>query len=233
MPLDKRNETMGEMFDNIAPTYDSLNHILSFNNDKKWRRKAIKKLLQHNPSQILDVATGSGDMILEIAKHGKMAITAIDISANMLTIACQKISHTYPDWEINFIQASAESIPLDTSTFDGACVAFGVRNFEDLPKGLTEIHRVLKTNGTLVILEFVKPQRKIIRTFLKWYLNNVLPCIGKIISKNKFAYTYLTQSIETFYTTPEFEKLCNDNQFKHIETVSLFYGLVAIFVLKK
>jgi demethylmenaquinone methyltransferase/2-methoxy-6-polyprenyl-1,4-benzoquinol methylase len=233
MPLDKSKEKIGEMFDTIAPTYDSLNHILSFNADKSWRKKAVKKLLQNNPAHILDVATGSGDMILETAKHGNFNITGIDISVKMIEIAQQKVNKKYPKLKLVLQKAPAESIPFDDNSFDAACVAFGVRNFEDLPKGLCEINRVLKPDSIFVVLEFVKPQRKIIRTYLKGYLKYGLPFIGRIISKNKQAYSYLIQSIEEFYTIKDFEKLCSDNHFTLVETKSLFRGLVAIFVLKK
>jgi len=226
MTLDKSNEKIGAMFDAIAPTYDTLNHVLSFNADKKWRKKAIDELLDDKPVRILDVATGTGDMIKEIAQRGSFDITGIDISPNMLALAKEKLKLLNVQW----IEAAAEAIPLNDVYFDAACVAFGVRNFENLTHGLAEIHRVLRNDGKLVILEFIKPKTKLLRFYLRWYFKYVLPMLGSLVSKNRKAYKYLVQSIDEFYTKDEFEQLCKQLGFKKIKTKVLFMGLVAIFV---
>ncbi|MGQ9847302.1 MAG: bifunctional demethylmenaquinone methyltransferase/2-methoxy-6-polyprenyl-1,4-benzoquinol methylase UbiE [Bacteroidales bacterium] len=233
MTLDKSNEKIGGMFDAIAPTYDKLNHILSLNADKKWRKRAVDELLINNPTHILDVATGSGDMILEILNRGNYQISAIDISQKMIEIAKHKINRLFNEKSVEFVLSSAELIPFADNVFDGVTVAFGVRNFENLEMGLSEIKRVLKTGGHLVILEFVKPLNKFTKTFLGFYLKYFLPLIGKLISKNKEAYHYLNQSISEFYNIRDFENICKRLGFQIIKTKVLFMGLVAIFVLKK
>ncbi|NSW44290.1 MAG: bifunctional demethylmenaquinone methyltransferase/2-methoxy-6-polyprenyl-1,4-benzoquinol methylase UbiE [Bacteroidales bacterium] len=232
MMLDKSNEKIGAMFDNIAPTYDTLNHILSFNADKKWRKKAVDELLSNRPTTILDVATGTGDMIIEIANRGNFNIIGIDISTKMLAIAKEK--HQFLQLKnIQYIESAAESIPISDAYFDAASVAFGVRNFENLPKGLAEIYRVLRVGGVLVVLEFIKPNNKLTRVFLRWYLKYILPFIAYLISKNRDAYKYLAQSIDEFYTKDNFQQICQHAGFKILKTKVLFMGLVAIFVLKK
>ncbi len=233
MTIDKSTEKISGMFDAIAPTYDKLNHVLSFNADKRWRKKAIDELMRNCPHEILDVATGSGDMILEIVNRGNLKILAIDISEKMVEVAKQKIKKKYGTKNIEFIISPAEQIPFSENKFDGATVAFGVRNFEKLELGLTEIKRVLKNGGNLVVLEFVKPRRKFSKAFIGFYLRYILPFIGKLISKNKDAYQYLNQSINEFYTVREFENICNRIGFQKVKTRVLFMGLVAIFVLKK
>jgi len=232
MMLNKSNEKIGAMFDNIAPTYDTLNHILSFNADKKWRKKAVDELLSTNPYNILDVATGTGDMIIEIANRGNFNIIGIDISTKMLAIAKNK--HKLLQLKnIQYIETAAESIPISDDHFDAASVAFGVRNFENLPKGLGEIYRVLRVGGIFIVLEFIKPNNKIIRSFLRWYLKYMMPFIAYLISKNRDAYKYLAQSIDEFYTKNDFEQICQHAGFNILKTKVLFMGLVAIFVLKK
>lgn len=233
MKLDKSNEKIGAMFNDIAPTYDKLNHLLSFNADKKWRKKAIDNLLQKNPSKILDIATGSGDMLLTIAKRGRFELTGMDISEKMMEVAKKKFNHKNPDYQVEYIIAPAENIPFNENSFDAASVAFGVRNFENLNKGLTEIRRVLKNNGIFVILEFVKPQFALMRVLLGIYLRFILPLIGSMISGNKIAYKYLVKSIGSFYKANEFEKIAKEAGFKKVRTRILFMGLVAIFVLEK
>lgn len=234
MAIDKSKEKISGMFDAIAPTYDKLNHVLSFNADKRWRKKAIDELMRTRPYEVLDVATGSGDMMLEMLKRGNLKISAIDISEKMLEVAKQKIKTKYGIANIEFVISPAEQIPFPENSFDGATVAFGVRNFEKLEVGLTEIKRVIKNGGNLVILEFVKPRRKFSsKAFIGFYLRYILPFIGKLISKNKDAYQYLNQSINEFYTVREFENICNRIGFQKVKTRVLFMGLVAIFVLKK
>lgn len=233
MTLDKTKENISGMFDAIAPTYDKLNHILSLNADKKWRKKAVDELLMNYPRHILDIATGSGDMIVEILNRGDYQITAIDISPKMIEIAKHKISKLTCKKSIEFILSPAELMPFADNVFDGVTVAFGVRNFEHLEIGLSEIKRVLKTGGHLIILEFVKPQNKLTKNFIGFYLKYWLPFIGKRISNNKDAYQYLNQSINEFYKSRDFENICTRIGFQKIKTKVLFMGLVAIFVLKK
>lgn len=233
MTENKSKEKISGMFDAIAPTYDKLNHLLSLNADKKWRKKSVDELLINQPSHILDVATGSGDMVIEILNRGDYKITAIDIAPKMLEVAKFKISKLIQNNSTEFILSSAELMPFADNVFDGVTVAFGVRNFEHLEIGLSEIKRVLKNGGHLIILEFVKPQNKLTKIFINFYLKYFLPIIGKLISKNKEAYQYLSQSINEFYTCKDFEYICRNVGFQKVKTRVLFMGLVAIFVLKK
>lgn len=233
MVLDKSNKKIGAMFNDIAPTYDKLNHILSFNFDKRWRKKAIDNLLQKNPHKILDIATGSGDMLLNIAKHGKFELIGLDISETMLKIAKKKFDEKFPNYPVKFILAPAENIPFNENTFDAVSVAFGIRNFEYLDNGLREIYRVLNENGNLVVLEFVKPKFVLNRILLTIYLRYIIPFIGGLISGNKEAYKYLFDSIKNFYRTDELEKITQKVGFKKIKTQIFLMGLVSLFVFKK
>ncbi len=191
-------EKIVKMFDEIAPSYDLVNRIVSFGSDKIWREKAIKEALKYikNP-KILDVACGSGDMI-EVWKKYSDDITGLDASAGMLEVAKKR----FP--EITFYQGLAQNLPFENESFDTISISFGIRNVVEPDKAIEEFARVLKKNGILLILEFTKPYKKTtIRNAIDFYSNKILPKIGGIISKNKEAYEYLPNSIKNFYTLNE------------------------------
>ena len=226
------------MFNDIALTYDKLNHVLSLNIDKRWRKKAvncIKKAIANieNPL-LLDVACGTADSTIQIAKSIENAeIYGVDISDGMLKIGEEKVAKLGLQNRITFSKSAAENIDFQDNTFDAAFVAFGVRNFSDREKGLKEILRVLKPNGTLVVLELSEPQNVIVRWMYNLYFKNILPLIGKRVSGNAQAYRYLQQTVEKFPMPNEFMAMltkCGYNELKH---KALTCGLCRIYQAKK
>ncbi|GAO44976.1 bifunctional demethylmenaquinone methyltransferase/2-methoxy-6-polyprenyl-1,4-benzoquinol methylase UbiE [Flavihumibacter petaseus] len=200
-----KKQQVAEMFDRIAFRYDFLNRFLSGGIDIYWRRKAIASLKEINPQHILDVATGTADLSLMAMKYLQpQSITGIDISGGMLELGRKKVSRAGLQDRIRLLQADAENLPFEDNSFDAVMVAFGVRNFENLPRGLKEMQRVLKPGGKLVILEFSKPRRAVFSKLYQWYMNRITPGIGSIISRNREAYRYLNDSVKAF---PEGEAL--------------------------
>ena len=226
------------MFNDIAPTYDKLNHILSLNVDKSWRRKAVKRLKKSlanisNP-KILDLACGTADSTIQIAKSIENAeILGIDISEKMLEIGEFKVEKLKLNDRIKFSHSCAENIEFQDNTFDAAFVAFGVRNFSDRMKGLAEILRVLKPKGTLIVLELSEPQNVMIRWFYNLYFKNILPFIGKHVSGNADAYRYLQQTVERFPMPEDFMKMLESVGYQDIKHKALSCGLCRIYQAKK
>ena len=222
------------MFNDIAPTYDKLNHILSLNVDKSWRRKAVKRLKKSlanisNP-KILDLACGTADSTIQIAKSIENAeILGIDISEKMLEIGEFKVEKLKLNDRIKFSHSCAENIEFQDNTFDAAFVAFGVRNFSDRMKGLAEILRVLKPKGTLIVLELSEPQNVMIRWFYNLYFKNILPFIGKHVSGNADAYRYLQQTVERFPMPEDFMKMLESVGYQDIKHKALSCGLCRIY----
>ncbi len=195
--LSKKNQ-VEEMFDNISPRYDLLNHLLSVNIDKLWRKKAVNRLARFKPESILDIATGTADFAIEATKLNPANITGIDISEGMLNIGRKKIEKKgYADI-IQLIKADSEDLPFESNSYDAAIVGFGVRNFEHLEKGLGEIFRVLKPGAAFIILEFSKPRKAPFKQLYHFYFTNLLPFFGQMISKDKSAYNYLPESVKEF-----------------------------------
>jgi demethylmenaquinone methyltransferase/2-methoxy-6-polyprenyl-1,4-benzoquinol methylase len=211
--LQKSNTKISEMFNGIAPRYDLLNHLLSANLDKIWRKNTIKQIDRTDEIRILDVATGTGDLALEAVRLKPVEIVGIDISEKMLEIAKKKVSDRKISVPFSFQIAAAEDLPFEDEEFDFVTVAFGVRNFEDLQKGFSEMRRVLKQNGKLIILEFSKPDNSILKSIYYFYFKNILPLIGKIVSKSSFAYTYLPDSVDDFPYGKELLKKLNEAGF--------------------
>ena len=229
---------IASMFDDIAPTYDKLNHILSLNVDKSWRRKAVKRLKKSlanvsNP-KILDVACGTADSTIQIAKSIENAeISGIDISDGMLKIGEEKVEQQGLSDRISFSKSPAENIDFQDNTFDAVFVAFGVRNFSDRMKGLGEIMRVLKPNGTLMVLELSEPQNVIVRWCYNLYFKNILPFIGKRVSGNAGAYRYLQQTVEKFPMPKEFMKMLKTIGYQDVKHKALSCGLCRIYQANK
>jgi demethylmenaquinone methyltransferase/2-methoxy-6-polyprenyl-1,4-benzoquinol methylase len=185
-----KKEQVAKMFDNISEDYDGLNRVISLGIDVSWRKKVVKLIGENNPQQILDIATGTGDLALMMAKLNPKKIVGLDISAGMLEVGKQKIAKANLSDKIEMIVGDSENIPFDDNTFDAITVSFGVRNFENLDKGLTEIYRVLKPGGKFVVLETSNPTKFPFKQGYKFYTNFILPVIGKIFSKGKVAYSY-------------------------------------------
>jgi demethylmenaquinone methyltransferase/2-methoxy-6-polyprenyl-1,4-benzoquinol methylase len=236
MATDK--EQIALMFNDIAPTYDKLNHILSLNVDKSWRRKAVKRLKKsvaevQNP-MILDVACGTADSTIQIARSIENAeILGLDISEKMLEIGEEKVKKLGLESRIKFHNSCAENIDFKDDTFDAVFVAFGVRNFEDRMKGLGEILRVLKHDGSLFVLELSEPQNVIVRWFYNLYFKNILPFIGKKVSGNAVAYRYLQQTVEKFPMPKEFMKMLQDIGYQDIKHKAYSCGLCRLYQAKK
>ena len=190
---------IADMFDRISPKYDVLNHLLSINIDKVWRKKTAKVVARTYPKRILDLATGTADLAILLAKHNPQAhIIGMDISEKMLEIGKRKVDKKNLIHQIELRTGDAASLPFEDNTFDAVTVAFGVRNFENLDKGLSEIHRVLKPMGQVFILEFSMPDKFPIKQVYKLYFKHILPKIGKWVSKDSYAYSYLPASVEKF-----------------------------------
>ena len=226
------------MFNDISPTYDRLNHILSLNVDRSWRRKAVlklKKTVAETPNlKILDVACGTADSSVQIAKSIENAeISGIDISEKMLEIGKEKVKELGLDDRITFYMSYAESIDFQDNTFDAVFVAFGVRNFSDRLKGLSEIMRVLKPNGCLIILELSEPQNVIIRWLYNIYFRYILPLIGKCVSGNADAYRYLQKTVESFPMPEEFMEILKNVGYQDVKHKALSLGLCRIYQAKK
>ena len=231
---DRKKKQVEKMFDNIAFRYDFLNRFLSAGIDVSWRKKAIKLLLPSNPKQILDVATGTGDFAItsyEILKADK--ITGIDISDGMLAIGRQKIEKAGLQNNIELLNGDSEAILFDDNSFDAVTVAFGVRNFEDLEKGLSEIKRVLRPGGKLIVLECTKPSLPVIKQFYHFYMKFITPKIGKIIAKNNDAYQYLNDSVLQFPEKGDFTQILKQSGYRNAFYKTLTLGICTIYCAEK
>jgi demethylmenaquinone methyltransferase/2-methoxy-6-polyprenyl-1,4-benzoquinol methylase len=218
------------MFDSIAPSYDFLNHFLSFGIDRIWRKKAIWIISESfkNP-RILDVAAGTADLSLAAIKLDPEHITGIDISAKMLEIGREKINRKRLDDRIDLIQGDSEKIPFADDHFDVAMVAFGVRNFADPLKGLSEMKRVIRRGGMVMVLEFSKPVKSPVRQLYNFYFLNVLPLIGRLFSKNKKAYSYLPESVMQFPDNEQFIELMVKAGLSSVTQKKLTWGVASIY----
>jgi demethylmenaquinone methyltransferase/2-methoxy-6-polyprenyl-1,4-benzoquinol methylase len=231
---DRKKKQVEKMFDNIAFRYDFLNRFLSAGIDVSWRKKAIKLLLSSNPKQILDVATGTGDFAItsyEILKADK--ITGIDISDGMLAIGRQKIEKAGLQKNIELLKGDSEAILFDDNSFDAVTVAFGVRNFENLEKGLSEIKRVLRPGGKLIVLECTKPSIPVIKQFYHFYMKFITPKIGKIIAKNNDAYQYLNDSVLQFPEKENFTQILKQSGYRNAFYKTLTLGICTIYCAEK
>jgi demethylmenaquinone methyltransferase / 2-methoxy-6-polyprenyl-1,4-benzoquinol methylase len=228
-----KKEQVAKMFNAISGRYDFLNHFLSFGIDIGWRKKAIRLLSQYNPKTILDVATGTGDFAIEALALNPNKVIGIDISEGMLEVGRKKIHAKGLGGKISLQQADSENIPFPDNSFDAVIVAFGVRNFENLDKGLKEIFRVIKTDGTLVVLEFSKPTSFPMKQLYNGYFSFILPLIGKIISGNNAAYTYLPESVKAFPDGDNFLGHLTDAGFNSTQCQPLTFGISSLYSAKK
>ena len=226
----KKHADIAQMFDHIACKYDFLNHFFSLHIDKIWRRKAVKALRGLSSGYVLDVATGTADMALTIQKRlHPQHITGVDISEKMLAIGRQKIEKKGLTQYISLQYGASESLPFACQTFDAVTVAFGVRNFECLEKGLNEMFRVLKTGGKLVILEFSIPRNRFIRNVFNFYFLRILPWIGRLISNDHHAYHYLPESVQSFPHGSEFKMIMEMIGFVDVQMKTLTLGIASIY----
>jgi len=228
-----KKEQVAQMFDNISENYDGLNRVISLGIDIKWRKKVVEIVGKNNPKQILDIATGTGDLAIMMAKLNPDRIVGLDISSGMLEVGKQKIAAANLSNKIEMIVADSEEMPFQDNTFDAITVSFGVRNFANLDKGITEIARVLKHNGVLVILETSNPTKPPFKQGYKLYTNIFLPIIGKLFSKDKVAYSYLSESANSFPFGAAFNNILEKNGFTHTEANPVTFGVATIYTASK
>ena len=229
---ESKKKQVTKMFDNIAGSYDFLNHTLSLGMDNVWRKVAIKKL-RKNSATILDIATGTGDFAISAAKYTNANITGIDISQGMLDIGINKISKKGLTDRIELQLADSEDLPFQQNSYDGITAGFGVRNFENLNKGLSEMHRTLKPGGVVAILEPSEPTYFPLKQLYKLYFHHILPFIGGIISKDKNAYSYLPDSVSAFPSGNDFLTELDKVGFKEYKHIPLTFGIVSLYVAIK
>ncbi len=222
------------MFNKIAPYYDFLNRFLSLGIDTIWRKKAIAQLRDNPPGIVLDVATGTADVAIALTKAFQLQrVVGLDISAQMLDIGREKVRKQHLEAIIELVEGDSENLPFADNTFDAITVAFGVRNFENLEKGLAEMQRVLKSGGKLVVLEFSRPRMFPFKQLFQFYFKNILPVIGRITSKDPRAYSYLYESVQVFPEGEEFLNILNKTGYQAHRCIPLTFGICSIYVAKK
>jgi demethylmenaquinone methyltransferase/2-methoxy-6-polyprenyl-1,4-benzoquinol methylase len=221
------------MFDGISKSYDLLNRIITLGIDVLWRKRVVKLLQKEQPKSILDIATGTGDLVLELAKINADKIIGLDISPGMLEIGKQKVKNKQLENRIDMQLGDSEALPFDKETFDGVTIAFGVRNFENLELGLQEIFRVLKPNGALVVLETAVPQNRLLRSLYSLYTQKIMPFIGKLFSKDPSAYQYLSDSAAIFPCGEQFNNILRKNGFIEVEDFPQTLGVSSIYFARK
>ncbi|MCZ8355633.1 MAG: bifunctional demethylmenaquinone methyltransferase/2-methoxy-6-polyprenyl-1,4-benzoquinol methylase UbiE [Cyclobacteriaceae bacterium] len=237
--LPYKNETSGKkeqvakMFDNISHRYDFLNHFLSLGIDKLWRKKAIAFLKPHQPKVLLDVATGTGDFAIQAMELKPEKIVGVDISEGMLEVGRKKMKEKNLHTIIEMKSGDSENLPFADQTFDAVTVAFGVRNFENLEKGLREIYRVLKPGGLVVVLEFSKPESFPFKQLYGFYFKFILPKLGSWLSKDNAAYQYLPESVDAFPYGNAFLNVLNQVGFQQTHAKKLTFGISSIYTGKK
>lgn len=229
---ESKKEQVEHMFDNIAGNYDRLNRILSLNVDVLWRRKLVAMLVKDNPKKVLDLATGTGDLAIMVQRHTGAEVTGGDLSQGMLDVAQKKIQNIPEGKHISLIKCDAENMPFDTDAFDALTIAFGVRNFENLEAGFREMNRVLKPGCSAYILEFSKVEG-LLGPLYMFYFKNILPKIGKLISKDNRAYTYLPDSVNVFPYGEKLKQILLNCGFKSVSYQKLSLGIATIYKATK
>lgn len=225
-----KKEEVAEMFNNISGRYDFLNHFLSLGIDHLWRARAVKELREINPKRILDIATGTGDFAIANLKLKPEEVVGIDISSGMLEVGKEKMKKKKVDHIVSMQLGDSEDLPFDDNYFDGLTVGFGVRNFENLEKGLAEMLRVIRPGGKAIILEFSKPKMFPIKQAFGFYSKYFIPFFGKRISKDEKAYAYLPESVAAFPEGKDFEKVLEKLNYKNIKSIPVSGGIATIYV---
>ena len=230
--MDNEKQHIGQLFDRIAGTYDGLNHVLSLNIDKRWRRRAIRMLKP--AEQVLDVAIGTADLTIEILRQGKAQhVTGIDLSHGMMAIGEQKVAKRGYAPQVQFDYGSAQQMPYANASFDTVTCAYGVRNFANMDEGLSEMYRVLRTGGELMVLEFSYPTNPVIRWGYDLYFTHILPFIGNLFSRDKGAYSYLNRSVKNFPYGEAFCQHLRKAGFTQIKATPLTFGISTIYTAVK
>lgn len=228
----EEKQHIGQLFDRIAPTYDALNHGLSLSIDKRWRRKVVRMLPKAD--RVLDVAVGTADLTIEMLKQAKAEqVVGIDLSKEMMAIGEQKVERMGYEKQVEFVFGNAQQMPFEDASFDGVTCAYGCRNFSDLEAGLREMYRVLKPGGQVTILEFSYPKNRLVRAVYDLYFSHILPWIGRLVSKDKTAYTYLNKSVKSFVWGEAFAQRLRDVGFVEQTFVPLTFGITTAYTAKK
>lgn len=229
-----QTEEVKQMFDDIAPTYDRLNHILSLSIDKIWRRRVVRAVRRLGAKQILDIATGTGDLAIAMARKIKDAtICGADLSPEMLAVAKAKVAKANLSERISLMEGNAEHLPLADTSIDAVTIAFGIRNFENKENCLRELRRIIRTDGHLVILEFSNPKNRLIGWCYRLYSHNILPWIGGLISSNRSAYEYLPASVDSFPNPDKFSQMIESAGFKMVKRRSQSFGIAQIYIAQR
>ena len=228
-----KKEQVTKMFDTISKEYDGLNRVISFGIDIKWRKKVVSIVTKHHPDSILDIATGTGDLAINLTKTKASKIIGLDISEGMLDVGRKKIAKKNLEHTIDMIVGDSENLPFDDNTFDAITVAFGIRNFENLEKGLSEILRVLKPKGVFVILETSNPTKTPFKQGYNFYTKVVLPLIGKMFSKDKVAYSYLSESASVFPYGEALNNILHKIGFINAKALPQTFGVSTIYKASK
>lgn len=231
-PEGSKREQVERMFDNISPKYDLLNRLFSLGIDQAWRRKVVRLVGREKVDRLLDVATGTGDLAIMASKKATR-VTGIDISEGMLDHGRVKVKQRGLQDRIELLKADSAELPFAEGTFDVVTVAFGVRNFEQLEKGIAEMRRVLKPGGRMFILEFSKPQRTPFRQLFRFYFHRVMPFIGRLVSKDDAAYTYLPKSVDAFPEGKEFVRLMERTGLREAKSDPLTGGVATLYTARK
>lgn len=228
-----KKQQVEQMFDNISGNYDSLNRMISLGTDQGWRRNVLKMVSDTQPESILDIATGTGDLAILLSKSNAKRIVGLDLSAGMLEVGKSKIKTLNLQNLIEMIQGDSENLPFQDNTFDAITVAFGVRNFENLEKGLSEILRVLKPNGIFVILETSVPTKFPFKQGYNFYMKTFMPLMGKVFSKDKKAYEYLSESAKNFPYGEKLNAILQKIGFKNVQHAPQTMGVATIYSASK
>lgn len=229
-----KKEFVNRMFDSIAPTYDILNHLLSLDIDKSWRRKSVAEIMTDSPQMVIDLACGTGDFAIALAKSGVPHVKGFDISEEMLKIGREKVAKIpLYDQTLTLELGDSEDLPLADNSADAVSVAFGIRNFEHKEKGLEEMYRILRSGGKLCVLELSIPDNNIIRSLYKIYFLHILPFFGGLISGNREAYRYLPISVINFPKPPIFLQMMKNAGFTNTKSLSFTFGLCQLYIGRK
>lgn len=229
-----KKEQVEKMFDTISGNYDDLNRLISFGTDLKWRKKVLKHIINHQPESILDIATGTGDLAIKFAEKTKASkIVGLDLSEGMLSVARKKVNDTELENKVKFIKGDSEALPFDENSFNAITVSFGIRNFDNLEKGLSEIFRVLKPNGALIILETSVPTKFPFKQGYQFHSKIILPIVGKLFSKDKVAYSYLSKSASVFPFGDRLNNILQNIGFINVENKPQTFGVATIYTATK
>ncbi len=229
-----KKEQVEKMFDTISGKYDSLNRVISFGADIKWRKRVLALIIKKKPDSILDIATGTGDLAIKFAKNSSaLKIIGLDISEGMLSVARKKLIEYNISEKVDFIKGDSEALPFNDNSFDAITVSFGIRNFENLEKGLSEIYRVLKPEGLFIILETSVPSKTPYKQGYHFYTKLVLPIIGKLFSKDKVAYNYLSESASVFPYGKKLNNILQKIGFINVDNKPQTFGVATIYTATK